>query len=194
MICAIVLLFLIFNSRVSVKVEAYIYAIITWTLFMFGITESLSVFHAITSGCLWAAWGILDAILLLICLKGGMFKRKSIRISEIPKSIICIIVFLIGVLFLALKTVPYNWDSMTYQLGRVVHWHQNRSVAHYATNISRQVATPMLGNFVILHIINYDNRSRYDNSIGTGIFAKSADVSWIISAYCRSKTVDRFVS
>lgn len=116
MICAIVLLYFMFNSKVSEKTEAYVYAIITWTLFMFGVTEILSVFHAITIGCLWAAWGLLDAILLLICLKGRMFKWKFVKISEIPKSIICIIVFVTGVFFLALKTVPYNWDSMTFQL------------------------------------------------------------------------------
>lgn len=152
MICAIVLLYLIFNSKASEKTEAYVYAIITWTLFMFGVTEILSVFHAIATVCLWAAWGMLDVILLSICLKGRMLKWKLIRISELPKSIICIIVFLAGVLFLALKTVPYNWDSMTYHLGRIVHWHQNSSVAHYATNITRQAASPVLGAFVNLNV------------------------------------------
>ena len=53
---------------------------------------------------------------------------------------------------LALKTMPYNWDSMTYHMPRVFHWLQNGSVAHYATNIGRQVASPVLGAYVNLHV------------------------------------------
>lgn len=152
MICAMVFLFFIFNSRVSVRTQAYIYAIVAWTLFMFGITEILSFFHLLTTGGLWLTWGILDIILFMICLKGHMFKCYRIKVNEIPKSIICIVLFLLCVLFLAVKTVPYNWDSMTYHLGRIVHWHQNQSVAHYATHISRQVASPVLGAFVNLNV------------------------------------------
>lgn len=152
MICAILLLFLIFYSKKADKVEAYIYAVITWTLLMFGITEIMSVFRAVTMGGLWLAWGIPDVILFIICLQGHMFKCKIIKVTEIPKSVICIVLFLAGVLFLAVKTIPYNWDSMTYHLGRIVHWHQNRSVSHYATGSSRQVACPVLSEFINLNV------------------------------------------
>ncbi|ABS26015.1 hypothetical protein [Anaeromyxobacter sp. Fw109-5] len=39
----------------------------------------------------------------------------------------------------AVRYAPNTWDSMTYHLARVAHWVQNRSVAPYPTNISRQV-------------------------------------------------------
>jgi hypothetical protein len=54
--------------------------------------------------------------------------------------------------YLAFVMVPYNWDSMTYHLSRIAHWSQNGSVAHYATNIIRQLASPVLAEFVNLHV------------------------------------------
>lgn len=152
MICAIVLLYFVLKSRTAVKAEAYVYSIITWTLFMFGITEILSAFYALTTGSLWLVWGTLDVVLLIICLKKKLLSPKLMRMDKAYKSIAYIAIFLAGVFFLAVKTIPYNWDSMTYHLGRIVHWYQNQSVAHYATNISRQVANPVLGAFVNLNV------------------------------------------
>lgn len=53
---------------------------------------------------------------------------------------------------LALGTIPYNWDSMTYHLPRIAYWRQNRSIAHYATNCIRQISSPVLAEFVNLHV------------------------------------------
>jgi len=53
---------------------------------------------------------------------------------------------------MAMRIVPYNWDSLTYHLPRIMHWVQNKSVAHYATNIDRQIASPPLAEFINLHI------------------------------------------
>lgn len=57
-----------------------------------------------------------------------------------------------AVFVMALRTVPYNWDSQTYHLPRIMHWAQNGSVEHYATNILRQVSSPVLAEFVNLHV------------------------------------------
>ena len=53
---------------------------------------------------------------------------------------------------MSLITTPYNWDSMTYHLPRIAHWAQNHSVAHFATNSIRQISSPVLGEFVNLHV------------------------------------------
>ncbi len=47
---------------------------------------------------------------------------------------------------------PNNFDSLTYHLSRTVHWAENGSVGHYATNIYRQVYQPPFAEFVILHV------------------------------------------
>jgi hypothetical protein len=58
----------------------------------------------------------------------------------------------LAVLTLSLVTTPNNWDSMTYHLSRIAAWTQNRSVAHYATNCLREIASPVLAEFVNLHV------------------------------------------
>ncbi len=43
-----------------------------------------------------------------------------------------------------------NWDSMTYHMGRVVHWWANNSVAFYPTNIPRQLYSSPLAEYIVL--------------------------------------------
>ena len=60
-----------------------------------------------------------------------------------------VIVSLTGLI--AFVAPPNNYDSMTYHLGRVVHWIQNHSVQHYPTNIDRQLFMPPWAEFAITH-------------------------------------------
>ena len=55
-------------------------------------------------------------------------------------------------LILAIKMTPNNWDSMTYHLPRIMHWAQNESVEHYASNSLRQITSPVLAEFVNLYV------------------------------------------
>ena len=47
---------------------------------------------------------------------------------------------------------PNNWDSMAYHLPRIQHWIQNGNVYPYPTNITRQIATSPLSEYIILNI------------------------------------------
>lgn len=145
----------------------YMEACCLWTLFLFALTELLSVGHAVRFRFLLAAWGAFDVALLLF------LAVQLRRMGSTPRSVAnCVwqavqrgwqafreapyygILLLIGgaVLSLSLITTPYNWDSMTYHLPRIAYWAQNRSVAHYATNSVRQVCSPVLAEFVNLHV------------------------------------------
>ncbi len=152
MICAMILSFLLLNKFIKEKVEAYLYAVLLWTLYMFAATEILSIFQSITMISLWLAWAGLDIILFCVCLKNHVFTHMVIEKSKIHKGGICVALFMLSVAFLAVKTMPYNWDSMTYHLGRIVHWADNQSVAHYASNVERQISSPVLESFINLHI------------------------------------------
>ena len=151
----------------SLRLVSYIEACCLWMLYLFTITELFSIWHMVRFKALFAAWGVLDVVLLVVIAvqirkdrqyrKGkhqriyGMWQTLFARLRRYPYYCITI---LIGawVLLLAFLITPYNWDSMTYHLPRIAYWTQNRSVEHYATNSIRQIASPVLGEFVNLHV------------------------------------------
>lgn len=141
---------------------SYMEACSLWMLFLFVLTETLSAGHAMRFRFLFMAWGAFDALLLLFfvvqCRWSDIHLRDMWRGHLAAWSIRGVlgygILFVIGgvVCCLSFITTPYNWDSMTYHLPRIAYWAQNRSVAHYATNCIRQVSSPVLAEFVNLHV------------------------------------------
>ena len=156
---------------------SYIEACCVWMLFLFALTEGLSVFHAVRFITLFVTWTALDVILVLLCVI--QWKRSGITIRELcglqdeaisgngtwtawlKNGVSNLrgysyygILLLTGIVVfaLALFTTPNNWDSMTYHLSRIAYWTQNRSVEHYATNCLREIASPVLAEFVNLHV------------------------------------------
>lgn len=84
-------------------------------------------------------------------------KSKSGK-SASEKALIWIMLAILGILSLvllfgAIFTVPYNYDSMTYHLARIGYWIDHKSVAHYITNIDRQVYSPVLAEYNLLHMM-----------------------------------------
>lgn len=155
MICSIVLLFLIWKNFESDRLTAYIKSSICWTGYMYLLTEILSVPHILNQVTVAIGWVIFIIILLIVYLRT---RKKSTIIDELKaiKSFLFkepILVLIGGIaLILAVVTIPYNWDSMTYHLARLNYWRQYQSVAHYSTNIIRQITSPVLSEFVNLNI------------------------------------------
>ena len=137
--------------------EAIAIAAVTVTFWLYLLTELLSCFEAINQKNLLIIWGITDLFLLVILIRQYR-KKNDFKIFQTPlvrkDKIILILLgcFFIFMTALAVMTVPYNWDSMCYHLSRIAHWRQDGSVAHYATNDLRQLASPPLAEFVNLHI------------------------------------------
>lgn len=69
------------------------------------------------------------------------------------------IILLVGAVF----TVPYNYDSMSYHLARIGYWMDNRSVAHYVCNIDRQIYSPVLAEYNLLHIMLLSGNDTFVN-------------------------------
>ena len=82
-------------------------------------------------------------------------KRTKKNDEELAYNIMyaLIIALFVFLLFGALYTVPYNYDSMTYHLARVGHWIDHKNVAHYITNIDRQIYSPVLCEYFLMHIM-----------------------------------------
>lgn len=145
---------------------AFVQSFCGWMLLLFAITELLSTFYLLAPVPLFLSWG--SIALFLFCLLQHQKKKHCFSVKAIKETAFLpfadlknffsspfsiLLVFIAGTVFyLALRTVPYNWDSMTYHLPRIVHWAENRSVAHYATNVLRQISSPVLAEFVNLHI------------------------------------------
>lgn len=144
-------------------VGSYMEACCLWMLFLFALTEGLSAVHAMRFRFLFMTWGLLDILLVglfVLQWRRALLTMAAVRqtcgrgLQMLKKAPYDAILLLIGaaVLFLALATTPYNWDSMTYHLPRIAYWAQNRSVAHYATNCIRQISSPVLAEFVNLNV------------------------------------------
>ncbi len=154
------LLLCLYLRRGKDKLEIYINASIIWSLILLALTCFWSFLHqlnTISSGC---SCFLLDLLLVI-----SLFKKKEcplincnqiLRQKKIIKSDNLMIageMILMGIVFwYALKAYPYNWDSMTYHLARIVNWKQNQSVLPFATHIERQIASPVLGAYIHLWI------------------------------------------
>lgn len=136
-------------------------AISIWSLYLYFTTEVLSVNNQVTEFSLKVTWGIADAILLFFFLSNILLLRNTLHLKKISFFAIfdckklpfyLFLLFSIYLLYVAFNIVPYNWDSMTYHLTRIIAWADNQSVAHYATTIKRTVSSPVFGEFVNLHV------------------------------------------
>ncbi len=169
MLTAVVTLFAnfhIYKVRRGIKqrvADSYIGACCIWQLGLFAATEILSAFHAVRFITLSAFWAAADCLLIaLLALQirkagygiGGLRRHVRGILQKGRQQPWYFILWAIGaaVFYLALRTTPYNWDSMTYHLPRIAYWIQNRSVEHYATHDIRQISSPVLAEFVNLHV------------------------------------------
>ncbi len=96
------------------------------------------------------------------------FKLKSNfetldRASQI--SIAVTIAVLLISLITALIAPPNNWDSMTYHMPRVMHWIQNRTVAHYPTHSLRQISFPPGAAYIVTHLQILAGGDRFANCV-----------------------------
>lgn len=117
-------------------------------------SEALSGLHALAFFPILAVWGV-----AAIAAAGFAIRAwKPVAPAHWPAcpfagallAAIACIAFV--TLFIDLIAPPNNWDSMTYHLGRVAHWIQNHSLAHYATSNDRQLYQPPWAEMTILHL------------------------------------------
>jgi len=118
------------------------------------ITEILSMFRSLTFPWLAAFWGMSALLAVIICYATPDRSRKN---SEaVPPHLKLLVSSVVAIILttgiVALIAPPNTWDSMTYHMGRVVHWIQNRSVEHYPTNILRQLELTPWAEFAIMHL------------------------------------------
>lgn len=135
--------------------ESFILAALYLGVFIWGLTEFLSLFNILNFNGVICGWIFYDVgILSFLFTK---YKNKSLSTPKISLTCLkCWEFYFIGILlittfFLAIIYPPSNWDSMTYHLPRIEHWIQNMSLSHYNTSIPRQLYSAPFSEIVILH-------------------------------------------
>lgn len=73
--------------------------------------------------------------------------------------------FFIGISAMSIITIPYNYDSMTYHLARIPHWIQNGNTLPYATSNNRQIYSPILCEYSIMHTILLHGNDQFANYV-----------------------------
>lgn len=68
---------------------------------------------------------------------------------------------------------PNSWDVLTYHMARVAHWAQNRTLAHYATGIPRQIQMAPGAEILMLHVYVLARGDRLVNFVQWGAMAAS---------------------
>lgn len=188
---------LVGGRRCEVKAEYIVKTILFWNLWSFILVESLSVFNALNKKWIFWCWFFLDASLLVVVIRKTVYQGKNIwtlkgRDHKEEKNWLFKVLALTGVsvIILAVLTVPYNSDSMTYHLPRIAHWAQNQSVAHYAANDVRQIASPVLAEFINVQVyILSGEKDLLLNLLQTGSYIADAYLIYAISVKigCRQK-------
>ncbi|MBR1853990.1 MAG: glycosyltransferase family 39 protein [Lachnospiraceae bacterium] len=142
------------------KVELFGVNVTIFGSYLYFITEILSVFRKLNFYYILFAWLVYFFIWIgVFIIKRNLYQATfADRCLDLEPqtgrrqiAVVVLILFVFHIL-LAVRTVPYNWDSMTYHLPRIVHWIQNGSIAHYATNCVRQVGSPVYAEIVSLHV------------------------------------------
>ncbi len=147
-----------------------LYSISINTLIVLSANEVLSLFCKINFKSVALLWLIVDLGAFLVFTI--IIRKRKIMLSELKhlflfskscfSSVTIILIVICGtVVYMALMTVPYNWDSMTYHLTRIAHWAQNGSIAHYACHDLSQISGPPLAEFVNLHVYILSGNTDY---------------------------------
>lgn len=149
--------------------RAFLFATIAMGVTLTLITELLSLFQLLRRDALLAAW------ITVLCSSSAVYawlryrragwnfaalasvRRRWRGALEKPPADMTIMLLLIAFQVLTLGMAAYlfapnTWDSMTYHLTRVIHWQQQQSVWHYATNNERQIQLAPFAEFVIAHL------------------------------------------
>lgn len=157
--------------------EAAARAVILFEVLVLVITNVFSLFHVLNRYTMFFSWLFVMFLFTLLYgkehgLPDFMTRRAdrlgagavssgpepdkaaadgSRRIRLVMRGLLAVLslVLLAGAVF----TVPYNYDSMSYHLARIGYWMDHQSVAHYVSNIDRQIYSPVLAEYNLLHMM-----------------------------------------
>ena len=152
--------------------SSFLLASVIWGVILTAFTEALSMAHSLTRGSLSAAWALacVASAVVYYRRRARQERRRLLDgVSGMPTSLAWLLfgagVIVLTVGLIGLLAPPNNWDSMTYHMSRVAHWIQNRSVAHYPTNIPRQLQLAPWAEFAVMNFQLLTGGDRFANTV-----------------------------
>lgn len=143
------------------RMDLYCIATILFTFICYVSNEVFSIFYSLDKAHLSIFHLGIDIFLIFLIFR-YMKREKNLNLTKWMKNIygmirdnkigIAFFLVFVAMFCLAIFTIPYNWDSMTYHLPRITEWAQNKSVAHYATYDVRRLTSPVLPAFINLQV------------------------------------------
>ncbi|MBI3417963.1 MAG: hypothetical protein HY043_21955 [Verrucomicrobia bacterium] len=152
---------------------SWLIACVAWGTLLTLVVEAASQFRALNAPTMLGTWTFLSLLLggfaaRLAAQRGKLaasavkefFKWFKLSAQAQPPLDVKLMSWFAGLLILLLGFIAFtlpttNWDSLTYHLPRVLHWIQQGSVEHFATNNTRQIEFAPWSGFVIttLHLL-----------------------------------------
>ncbi len=141
------------------------HALIVWTLYVYIWCLLLSMFALLRYEILTPLYIVTNMVMIVHLYRLGG-KRSLFGLAEQIKdhvtkqiemiredrmdTVLTVFVFLFVVCLgiVACFAVPYNYDSIDYHAPRICFWVQNHSVSYYATEVTRQVFSPVLASYI----------------------------------------------
>ena len=141
--------------RSSSSLEGILKGGSSWALASFFYLTVCSFFSLIIYSYMFVFWLFYAGICCVLLYRdGGIFflwERVCKFWKFFPvKARYALIILWSGTLLTALLYPPNNWDAMTYNMPRVMHWIQNMTLAPYITSIDRQIGMAPLQSMLIL--------------------------------------------
>jgi len=154
-------------------------AVVAWAVLLLAVSEALSAVRAFAQVPLFLTWTAVALALLWPIRRAfpqlrALASRPETRSWSLDVASSALILCFGITLVIALVAPPNTTDSLTYHLGRVAEWLDNRSIAHFATHVERQVALGPFAEIVIANLQALSGGDRFANLVQWGAFVLSA--------------------
>jgi len=161
---------LVNNLQKSSLISSFVYSLLFSSILILVSTEALSLVNSYNYISLLVFWGIVLIIISILLFKNKTYLKSTREaffqlIQRNKKFSIGLLVFLVLIWAQGLIYPPNNWDSMTYHLGRIIHWAANNNVDAYPTHIYRQIYDPPFAEFWVAQVCMLSKTDLFANSV-----------------------------
>jgi len=137
----------------------FLLAFSLWGAYLILLTEGLSLIKGLSRWPMAGGWAVGFVVILWMGLRSGTLQRgyQEIhsgfrRLSRFEYGLLGVMVFLTVLLLAVAESTPTNnVDAMDYHMPRVMHWVQNRTLAHFPSPHESQNLRPYWAEAVILN-------------------------------------------